>query len=144
MAEKIHERDTRNVRCPTCGDIFTVQLGLAEASRAALSGKGQSNRRIDARVQPLAVRILLDENLRELPVRDMSHYGLGIEHLGWKFDKGQYITFDLIQGYRIILKGVRAEVQRMDLEVMGVTYINVTREQMDAVYAKVREAEDSP
>lgn len=144
MAEKTRDRDTRNVRCPTCGDIFTVQVGLAEISRAALSGKGQSNRRIDARVQPLAVRILLDENLRELPVRDMSHYGLGIEHLGWRFEKGQHITFDLIQGYRIILKSVRAEVQRMDHEIIGVTYINVTREQMDEVYAQVRETGDSP
>ncbi len=143
MADKPQHDDSRTVRCPNCGDIFTIKVGLMEASRAALGAQGQAERRIEPRVQPMAVRILLEESLRELPVHDLSHQGLGIEHLGWRFEKGQFITFDLIQGYRIILKGVRGKVVRVDDELIGVTLLNVTREQIDDVYSNVQHTEDT-
>ncbi|MFW5734500.1 MAG: PilZ domain-containing protein [Oceanidesulfovibrio sp.] len=143
MADKPPCDENSNVRCPTCGDIFTVKIGLMEASRAARAERGEIDRRGEPRVLPLAVRILLEESLRELPVHDLTHQGLGIEHLGWRFEKGQYITFDLIQGYRIILKGVRGEVVRVDNTLIGVTFLNVIREQMDEVYDKIEETEES-
>ncbi len=123
------------VKCPNCGNNFSVEAGLNEAASwreetRCLEPSGDERRHED-RVAPIAVRILLEDTLRELPVRDLSTRSIGIEHLGWRFEVGAHITFDIIQGYKIIYKGVRAEVRRMDDDVVGARFSNIAEEDIE-------------
>ena len=109
---------TRCVKCPTCGDVFTIERGLR------YHGDETLDRRVAERVEPYSMRILLEENLREFPVVDLSEQGIGIKHKGWHFDLGQTLIFDIIQDYRIRMKNVKAQVVRSDEAMVGCNIID--------------------
>lgn len=139
------ELQGRCVKCPTCGDMFTIKRGLALAGTAAdacpVDNEEEDERRRNDRANTISIRILLEDSLREFPVKDISTTSLGIFHLGWRFDMGRVITFDLIEGYKIILKGVKAKVMRTDDETVGCVIINIEPGVMEPIYhAAVRNA----
>ncbi|AGW15188.1 PilZ domain-containing protein [Megalodesulfovibrio gigas] len=126
----------RHVKCPTCGDLFTIQRGLAEAGGdlAAVDGIPGSDRRRTSRAPTVSIRILHEDSLREFPVKDITPKGLGILHLGWRFELGRVILFDLIEGYKFLLKGLAAKVVRIDDEAIGCVFENVAEEEITPIY----------
>ena len=89
----------------------------------------EEDRRKEVRYPALNIEISLDDSLRELPVTNMSFSGIGIEHLGWRFQKDQIITFDVVAGYRILLKSVQAKVVRLDNRTIGCIFTNLAQAQ---------------
>lgn len=87
-----------------------------------LEARLRYDRRRESRLPAVNIRVLLDESLRELPVRDVTSAGMGVEHMGWRFDIGKRLHFDVIDGYRIMFKGVTAAVVRVDPEVIGLRF----------------------
>lgn len=122
----------KNVRCPNCGDIFTIRRGLQLADRV------ERDRRRSERIPALNIRILLEDSLREYPVMEMSAVGLGFDNQGWRFAPDTLLTFDLIEDYQIILKGVKAKVVRINDPKVGCDLLNVKREVAEKVCTMLR------
>ncbi|GAB7080359.1 PilZ domain-containing protein [Megalodesulfovibrio paquesii] len=135
----------RCVKCPTCGDVFTVGRGLALAEGAeapcpvpaAVSpgeDRGWAERRIAERANTVSIRILYEATLREFPVKDITPNSIGVYHLGWRFELGRSIHFDLIEGYKFLLKGLTAKVVRIDDEAIGALFENVPEGDLLPIY----------
>ena len=126
----------RHVKCPACGEVFTIQRGLAEAGSdpAAVDRIPGRDRRCTSRAATVSIRILHEDSLREFPVKDITPRGLGIYHLGWRFELGRVILFDLIEGYKFLLKGLAAKVVRIDDEAIGCVFENVSEEEITPIY----------
>jgi len=94
-----------------------------------IEGVDDDERRTHSRLPSINARILLENTVRELPVRDVSLGGVAIQHEGWRFKEKDTLCFDLIHRYKVILTSVQAQVVRKDNETIGCEYLNLAPEQ---------------
>ncbi len=134
----------RCVKCPSCGDVFTVKrgMGLAEGAQHCAESTIDLDRRDAGRANTVSIRILHEDTLREFPVKDISLTSIGIYHLGWLFEIGRVINFDLIEGYKFLMKGIKAKVVRVDDEAIGCVFDNVSHEDIAPIYQAALSRED--
>lgn len=129
----------RCVKCPSCGDVFTVKRGILQATADETNcpdhAQAEAERRNTGRAHTVSIRILHEDTLREFPVKDISTTSIGIYHLGWRFEVGSLIQFDIIEGYKFLLKGVKAKILRIDDEAIGGVFENVTPDDIAPIYA---------
>lgn len=133
----VDELLSRSVKCPTCGEVFTVRRGL-QAMEGVLEPVAEKvpghDRRCNCRAATVSIRILHEDSLREFPVKDITPRSIGIYHLGWRFELGRIILFDLIEGYKFLLKGLAAKVVRIDDETIGCLFENVAEAEIEPIY----------
>lgn len=79
----------------------------------------------DVRLSPPGLNVLLIPSLHEFRVREISAHDIRIEHEGWRFDPGALLKFDMIGGYKVLLKNVKARVTSVHGGEMSCRFENV-------------------